>query len=340
MNAERVLIVGGAGFLGAALTQSLTRQGHHVTVLDTYRQASDPFTADYTAAMAYRRHQLVDAEKRRGNACDPTDMLTAFEAAQPDRVVHLAALAHAPLNEGHMAEAVHISTSSLVNTLQMASRFRTRRVLLASSSYVYGDFRYRPCDETHPTEPATAYGAAKLAAEAVLRGVGATLHVPWTIVRLIAVYGPWDLNGKLSAQNLTEAAATGQLPIAGTDGDAGTDYTHVDDATKGMTLALTHEAAVGQVFNIARGRARTAQEVADVLTGLGYPTQPQRERVPGRPKRGALAIDKARSQLGYSPTIDLEHSLAECLAQATKRPAPATPSSLSRIHDEHRYPGH
>lgn len=330
MSAERVLIVGGAGFLGAALTQSLTRQGYHVTVLDAYRQASDPFTADYTAAMAYRRNQLADADLRRGDACDPTDMLTAFEAAQPDRVVHLAALAHAPLNELHMAEAVHISTASMVNTLQMARRFSTRGVVLASSSYVYGDFQYQPCDEDHPTEPTTAYGAAKLAAEAILRGVGSALHVPWTIVRLIAVYGPWDLNGKLSAQNLAEAATTGQLPIAGTDGDAGTDYTHVDDATTGIELALTHEAAVGQVFNIARGRARTAQEVADVLTGLGYPAQPQRERVAGRPKRGALAIDKARSQLGYTPGIDLERGLAECLTQATKRPAPAIPQTASR----------
>ncbi len=323
MSAERVLIVGGAGLLGAALAQSLTKQGHHVTVIDCYRQVSDPFTANYTAAMAHRRRQLAGTDLRRGDACDPTDMLTAFEAAQPDRVVHLAALAHAPLNERHIAEAMHISTASLVNTLQLAKRFGTRRVLLASSSYVYGAFRYQPCDEDHPTEPGTAYGAAKLAAEAVLRGVGTSLQVPWTIVRLIAVYGPWDLNGKLSAQNLSEAATTGQLPIAGTDGDAGTDYTHVGDATAGIQLALTHDAGAGEVFNIARGRARTAQEVADVLTALGYPAQPRRERVFGRPKRGALAIDKARFQLGYAPRIDLEHGLAECIAQATTRPAPA-----------------
>lgn len=324
MDHERILIIGGAGFVGSALAAALTRDGHEVTVLDCFRQYSDPFTADYSAALAYRTGLLVGTTVLRGDACEPFDLLEAYETSCPDRVVHLAAMARAPLNEQHVSEAVGNTVASITATLQMAARHPVRRVLLASSSYVYGDFQYVPCDEGHPTAPTTVYGAAKLAAENITRGVGASLDVPYTIARLIAVYGPGDLNGKLSSQNLAEAARSGYLPIAGARGE-GTDYTHIDDVTTGLIAALGSDLAAGHTLNIARGYARSVTEVIDAMTALGYPCKALPERVAGRPRRGALSIRAAHELLGFDPRIDIEEGLADCLRHATGRDTPAGP---------------
>jgi UDP-glucose 4-epimerase len=326
---ERILLIGGAGFIGSALAAALIHRGHEVSVLDCFRQYSDPFTADYTAAMGYRAGLLSGARLLRGDACNPLDVLNAFETAIPDRVVHLAAIARAPLNEQLVAEAINTAVSSITITMQLAARNQVRRVLLISSSYVYGNFRYLPCDEDHPAEPTTVYGAAKLSAEAITRALSESLHVPATIARLIAVYGPWDLNGKLSVPNLHEAATTGCLPIAGTSGE-GTDYTHIDDVTTGLILALGADEAAGQTINISRGRARTVSDIVETITALGYPVTAQPERVTGRPKRGALSNQRAHDLLGFTPSIDIEDGLADCLQHAIaprNSPQPGRPIS-------------
>lgn len=317
----RVLLVGGAGFIGSALAERLTNDGAQVTVVDDYRQFGDPFTADYTAAMTYRSSQLDGATILRADASDPVEMLSAFDVCRPTHVVHLAAAARAPFNSDHIARAVHDATASIVTTFQLATRHGVRRVLLTSSSYVYGSFAYEPCDEQHATEPVTVYGAAKLAAETLTRALSASLKVPMTICRLIAVYGPWDLNGKLCAPNLAEAIHTGRLPILNIAGGS-TDYTHVNDAVDGLTRALFTNAAAGTILNIARGSARTTSEVTTALANLGYPVEASSERVTGRPKRGALDITRARALIGYSPRIDIEAGLEDCLTHAI-RPQPA-----------------
>jgi nucleoside-diphosphate-sugar epimerase len=315
MTDERVLLVGGAGFVGSALAAYLRGKNMNVGVLDSYQQFADPYAADHTAASHYRHLLLQGSQLIRGDARNVVDLQRAIEAIEPTLVVHLAAVARAPLNEELRCDAVTTATVSAANTVQLAARSGVRRVLLVSSSYVYGDFQYDPCDESHPTDPRTTYGATKLSAEILTRAFTEQLGIEHTIVRLIAVYGPWDLNGKLSVQNLREAVSVGVLPIASGPGET-TDYTHIDDAVRGLGLALTAPNAAGQTLNISAGHARKPEEVADAITAHGIATRPEPERVGPRPRRGALDISRARQLIGFLPTVSIEDGIGSCLEAA------------------------
>jgi nucleoside-diphosphate-sugar epimerase len=312
LGTERILVIGGAGFVGSATAARLAAASHEVTVYDAFRRVSDPLMEDWSAALAYRRTLLRDCGIVRGDAACALELSRTLDKVRPDRIIHLGGMASPPLNDLKVVAAVEAAVLPVTNILQLASRFGVKRFLFVSSSYVYGNFAYSPCDEAHPCNPSSVYGAVKLSAEVLTRALGARFGVPTTVARLTAVYGPGDLNGKLSVQNLRQAVTEGVLAIGGTAGEV-SDYTYVDDAADGLCRALIAERAAGETINLARSRGWTTAEVVQALEALGCRARPMASKVTGRPKRAILAIDKARCLLGFDPGIDIEAGLARCL---------------------------
>jgi nucleoside-diphosphate-sugar epimerase len=314
MTQENVLLVGGAGFIGSRVAAILRRRGHGVCVLDNFFQAHHPEEANYGRLTALRMRQMGEGVRIvRGDATDPIAVSRAFDELPPQRVLHLAAVTRAPLNDVLAGTAAHVSVASVVTIMNEAARRRAARVVYTSSSYVYGDFERSPCDETHPRRPRSVYGAAKLSGEAFSVALGLQLGVPVTVVRPIAVYGPGDLNGKLSMQNLRRAVEDGIIPLHNVPGET-TDFTYVDDVARGLIAALFAERAAGEAFNVAAGRGHTVEELLAVFAKLGHCVTAAAElSARGRPTRGSLSIAKARELLEYSPEVDLERGLAECL---------------------------
>jgi len=175
---------------------------------------------------------------------------------------------------------------------------------------VYGDFLSADADENHPTAPVNLYGAIKLAGERLVVTHGETSHVPWTILRPSAVYGPRCLKASVIERLLAQAVSGGALTIAG-DASSRLDFTYVDDVVTGACLALQSAKAAGQIFNLTFGCARTIKEVAEVIRSH-FPAVAVAccDAQSTKPRRGTLCIDKARQLLGYCPEYSLEQGVS------------------------------
>jgi nucleoside-diphosphate-sugar epimerase len=306
---RRVLVTGGAGFVGRHVCRALADYGREVVVLDallrfppTGGEAPAPASAPSPEAAALIRADLRDREAVR----------EALGRLRPDAVVHLAAL---PLVGADPRLAVAVNVDGTRNLLEeLGTPGTVRRFLFASSSTVYGDFRSRPVAEDHPTDPREGYGRTKLIGEQLTRLYCEAFGIPATIVRPTAVYGPGDGNRRVVQLFLEQALAGRPLTVEG-DGSERLDFTYVEDLADGIALALLAEEGRGETFNLARGEERTVLELAAAIVRAVPGTRiVHRPAVCARPSRGALAIDKARRLLAYRPRFPLEVGIGRCLA--------------------------
>jgi nucleoside-diphosphate-sugar epimerase len=313
------LITGGLGFIGSFIARRLLAEGlvDRVVLLDHYGIYVDITRAEF---YDYRRLRVRGIEDRlvveRGEAKYFSVVHQVLDRHRPRYIFHLAALPLSNVQNLTTQEAEEgnvTSTSNLLEAVaQIAARsdYRPERFVYASSSMVYGDFQYSPADEEHPTRPANIYGTAKLAGEVMTRGLSRFYGIDCAIVRPSAVYGPTDMNRRVS-QVFLESAMRGEKVVI--QGACETlDFTYVKDAAAGFVLAATRREAIGETFNIAAGRGRTLVELMEVLKEH-FPdaSYEVKERDASRPRRGSLSIEKARQKLGYEPAYDLAAGVSE-----------------------------
>ena len=236
---------------------------------------------------------------------------------RPEYIFHLAALPLAKLENLNSEEALEGSVLSTTNLLESISQMSqpkpfVKRFVYASSSMVYGDFQENPATEEHPTNPKEIYGTMKLAGESITRGLGTFHEIDFSIVRPSAVYGPTDMNRRVSQIFIEKAQRGEKLTIHGKN--EALDFTYVKDIANGFVLAATKPEASKQTFNITHGKAHTLVEFAEILKEF-YPNLAYEvvERDEFRPRRGTLSIEKARHLLNYHPRYSLREGVRECL---------------------------
>ncbi len=317
----RVLLIGGAGFIGAHLAREMLDRRHDVVVLDddrTYLPGGEP---DAVRARAWRREVLLcGAELRSGGPDDPAGLAREVRDAAPDAVVHLANMPLAGVAAADPAAARRSIVDGTANVLATLSEHApAARLTFVSSSMVYGDFSQDPQPESAPLRPREPYGTCKLKAEELVRAS----DLAWTIVRPSAVYGPGDANGRF-LQRLVEAATSGRTFQLTADPATRLDFTWVQDLARGLADAATCPGAVGETFNLTAGRSRSLGEAIEVVRARGHAVAVRRRPVvTARPRRGTLDIARARTVLGYRPRCSLEDGLAAYLEAAGARDEPA-----------------
>ena len=177
---------------------------------------------------------------------------------------------------------------------------------------VYGDWEKSEADEEHPLNPKDIYGTMKLAGEIVTRGLSECYQIRSTIIRPSAVYGPYDMNRRVSQIFLQKAINNEVIDVHGVDEKL--DFSYVKDVAEGIALAATQEGGIDEVFNITGGQAYTLLDFVGILKrhfpNLSYNVMERDEK---RPRRGKLSIAKAGSLLGYRPKYDLERGIKEYL---------------------------
>ncbi len=318
-NMDTALITGGLGLIGSFIAKRLidSKVVKKVVLMDHYGRY---ISSTQKGFMDYRNLRIKGIEDHiiieRGEAKYYSVLYNLLQTYHPKYIFHLAALPLAKLQNLNTQEALDgsvVSTSyflECIGMLKQKTSYEPERFLYASSSMVYGDFQHDTVDETHPKNPKEIYGTMKLAGEQVTQGLSKYYEIKSAIIRPSAVYGPTDMNRRVSQIFLEKAMQREKITIHGVD--EALDFTYVKDIAKGFVLAATQDAAIGETFNITFGKARTLLEFVLILKQY-FPWVEYEivERDAFRPKRGTLSIGKAQKRLSYKPDYDLEKGIAE-----------------------------
>ena len=311
----RVLVTGGAGFIGSHLVDALLDRGAEVSMADHLHRSPKPWFGE----ALLRGAQLYVADVR-----DLAAMRPVFAAARPEVVLHLAAQVDVRVSVADPAFDAQVNVAGTVSVLEGAREVGARRVVMASTAAVYGNPHDVPTTEDAPIAPLSPYGTSKAAAEWYL-GQYRRLHGISTLaLRMANVYGPrQDPHGEAGVVSIFSGmAASGARATVFGDGRQTRDYVFVDDVV-GAWLAAAASDVTG-ALNISTGVETSVCELAEALD-LAYDFVPGRA---GEIERSCLDPTAAAEQLGWRPSVALASGLRRTLGAVSSdvsRPAPAAP---------------
>ena len=300
----RILLTGGAGFIGSHLAEALLGRGCALRILDDLNDYYDP---------ALKRANVEEVRRAgpfefvRGDICDQPlveDLLARF---RPDCVIHLAARAgvRPSLEQPALYQRVNVEGTAVL--LEAARRHGVRRFVFASSSSVYGATSRVPFAEHDPVRhPISPYAASKIAGEALCHVYSHLYGMRIVCLRFFTVYGPRQ-RPDLAIRKFAQAIAAGRpIPVFG-DGSTGRDYTYIDDIVAGILAAMEHDAAF-EVFNLGNSSPVLLKDmIATLERVLGREALIDRQPLqPGDVPVTYAEITKARCLLGWSPQTSLE----------------------------------
>lgn len=324
--AERVLVTGAAGFIGSQLVDALLARGAHVVGLDNFDPFYDPAIKreNLAAAGACDRFHLVEGDVR-----DRDVVRGAMARARPDVVVHLAALAGVRPSIAAPARYAEVNVGGTAVVLEAARDLRVSRIVVGSSSSVYGNAGRVPFREDDPaTSPVSPYAATKRGAE-LLCDAFAALDPGMRIIslRFFTVYGPRQ-RPDLAIHKFTRLISEGRpVPFFG-DGTASRDYTYITDILQGVLAAIdrTRDVAVGhEIINLGESATTTLAELVTLLeAAIGRPAILDRQPPqPGDVERTFADVCRARELLGYAPAVPVREGIPRFVSWYRGRMQPA-----------------
>ncbi|MFQ5919631.1 MAG: dTDP-glucose 4,6-dehydratase [Thermoplasmata archaeon] len=300
---QRLLVTGGAGFIGANFVRLLAKEADHDLVV------FDKLT--YAGNIA-NIQDLVDAGEVTFHQGDVTDTGAVKEAmAGCDGVIHFAAETHV---DRSIAEAGTFVTTDVYGTfvlLEAARRLGVDRFLHISTDEVYGEAGDADSTEDSPLRPKSPYAASKAGADRLAYAYHATYGLPVIISRCVNNYGPWQHPEKAIPLFALSALLDEPLPVYGT-GENRREWIHVEDHCRALRLLLEQEGLEGRVFNIGTGERRSTLQVAEaIVKALGQSPDliTLVEDRPGHVLSHAVDSARVRIDTGWTPAHSLEESL-------------------------------
>jgi UDP-glucuronate 4-epimerase len=326
ISSRRILLTGGAGFIGSHVAEALLRQGAELTIADNldsfYSPASKRANLEEIRRVGPYMFEEVDI-------CDFEKLRELFAGLKPEVVVHLAARAgvRPSIEQPRLYEQVNVAGT--VNLLELCREFHVDRFIFGSSSSVYGATSRAPFSEDQvELRPVSPYAATKLAGEMLCFTYAHLFALPIVCLRFFTVYGPRQ-RPDLAIRKFTMLIEKGApLPIFG-DGSTGRDYTYVDDIVAGVLAAikLDYSSTDGrppfEIFNLGNSHPVKLSELVDLLEGATG-RKAVRERLPLQPGDVPLTwadISKAGRMLGYRPATPMAEGLQRFVAWYRTKPA-------------------
>jgi UDP-glucuronate 4-epimerase len=303
------LVTGGAGFIGSHVCQRLLKSGHTVCALDDL----NPF---YSPAVKRRNLREIAATGKRFSfikvdLCNLRALQRLFRHRRFDQIIHLAARAgvRPSLEEPGLYQRVNVSGT--VNLLETARLAGVKKIILASSSSVYGVNRKVPFAETDPVRSAISpYAASKLACEALGHVYHYVYGLDVVALRFFTAYGPRQ-RPDLAIHKFARLIAAGKpIPVFGDPRNSARDYTYINDIVDGV-IACTRKKFGFEIFNLGESQTVTLARLIELLEiSLGRKAiLDRRPPQPGDVPVTFADISKARRQLGYSPEIKIDRGI-------------------------------
>ena len=315
MKPKKIVLVGGAGFIGHNLAISLKNRGHDPIIIDSLAvnnilsfNDSEIHDRKLFWGILNQRMDLLhenDVELNVEDARNYSAMSLLIGKHKPDVIIQLAAVSHANKSNKDPHTTFDHTLRTLENTLDIAKSIGCH-VIYFSSSMVYGHFYGKSVNEETPCKPLGIYGTLKYSGELIVKAYHRVFDLPYTIIRPSALYGQRCVSRRVSQIFIENAVQGMDITING-DGSDKLDFTYIDDLIHGITLIIENEKARNETFNMTYGEARTIGEMAEILkdhfNGININYLPKDSLTPDR---GTLNVDKARDLLGYQPENSID----------------------------------
>lgn len=299
----KVLVTGGAGFIGSHVVDRLVEAGHDVAVLDNLS----------TGVRDYVNPKASFHELSIGDAA----VADVFAKEKPEAVCHLAAQINVTESVKDPAFDAMTNIIGTINLLEASVRNGVKRFIFSSTGgAIYGSPEIMPADESTPPAPMSPYGTSKLATEEYIKTYSRNHPLTYVILRYSNVFGPRQVpHGECGVcAVLTDLMLKGKQPTLYGFGDPVRDYVYVGDVARANVFAL--ERGNNTTVNISNGKATTVNEIFDALKEvIGFDQEPFRKPLrPGEIEKIICANDKAKSELGWAPSVGLLEGLQHTIA--------------------------
>lgn len=300
----RILITGGAGFIGSHLCEKYTKEKHTVLCQDNFLSGN---LLNVRHLLNYRNFKLIKGDIRD---CDFLERVSR----DVDVIFHLAAQVHVDRSYVEPQLTYEVNVMGTQNVLEVARIYDVKKVIHASTSEVYGSAQYVPIDEKHPLDAPHPYGASKIAADRMCNAYIITYGMNIAIPRFFNIFGPRQRDigygGVISI--FTRRVLNNMPPVIYGDGLQTRDYTYIEDSVRAFDLILNHESRL-EPINIGSGKEVSIIDLANLIIDL-CGKKGKIKPVHVGPRIGEVEkliadVTKAKKILGWEPKYDLKEGL-------------------------------
>jgi UDP-glucose 4-epimerase len=303
---DKVLITGGAGFIGSHLCEKCVSEDFTVVCLDNFLNGS---LGNIRALLSHKNFKLVNGDVRDFN------LLEKIVSSGIDTIIHLAAQIHVDRSIIEPRETYETNVLGTLNLLELARRYDVEKFVYASTSEIYGSAQYAPMDEKHPLDPPHPYGASKLAADRMCHAYIQTYNENICIVRMFNTFGPRQKDsgygGAISI--FVKRVLADRPPIIYGDGKQSRDYLYIDDALKAYEKILECKKVIREPINFGTGKDVTIISVANKIIEV-FDKKQKIKPVhvaprPGEVRRLIADNTRAKEILGWKPNYTFDEGL-------------------------------
>ena len=314
---RRIVLIGGAGFIGHNMALRLKELGADVSIIDSLHinnllsfttTENNAKNKDLYLTILNQRLALIKQAKIPMYVQDCRDyhaLSKLMSTLKPQVVIQLAAVAHANKSNKDPYSTFDHSFRTLENALD-CSRGKIEHFIYFSSSMVYGQFKEESVTEGTPCEPLGIYGALKFGGEKLVIAYNQAFDLPYTIIRPSALYGDRCVSRRVGQIFIESALQGAEITVTG-DGSDRLDFTYIDDLVGGIVRVIENKNSLNQIFNLTYGESRSLKDMAEIIednfTNVNVRYIPKDKLTPDR---GTLSVEKAKKMIGYEPKWPLE----------------------------------
>jgi UDP-glucuronate 4-epimerase len=301
----KIIVTGGAGFIGSHLSRKLIEEKHKVMVIDSFHPYYSPERKKRQLSFVQEKGPVSFLQKDL--LVDEMELQEVFHEFKGDCVIHLAAIPGVSHSLRVPNEYVDYDIKATINTLRMAGESGIRKFLFASSSSVYGNTGHKPSKEEDATGAVISpYAAAKYSAESFCKAYASIYGMNLTILRFFTVYGPWG-RPDMAIYSFIKKLMNGQgIPIYGLENKR--DYTYIDDIVDGTYKAIRSEES--GTFNLGNGLPISMDSLISELRNYFPSLEPQvTNRRVGDVTSTYADSTKAKEILGFAPSVSFEEGI-------------------------------